>query len=122
LEEPEWELPSEDPTAFTAEVWALADEILRGLEPPMRLSALLEVAQQRHGFDAADLVRLRSLVATAPDLDAVRPGSPPVLAAAGDGQVFEAESFAGDDLVVGTLTADEAGYAATVLATAERPS
>ena len=122
LEEFEWEVATDDPTAFTAEVWALADEVLRDLDPPMRLSALLEAAQQRHGFDAADLVRLRSLVATAPDLDGVRPGSTPVLAAAGDGQVFESELFAGDDLVVGTLTADEAGYAATILATTRRPS
>ena len=120
LEEPEWEAPADDPVAFTAELWALADEILRDVDPPVRLSALLAAAQQRHGFDAADLVRLRSLVATAPDLDAVRPGSPPVLAAAGDGQVFQSESFAGDDLVVGTLTADEAGYAATMLTTAGR--
>ena len=43
-----------------------------------------------------------------------------MLAAAGDGQVFQSESFAGDDLVVGTLTADEAGYAATMLTTAGR--
>lgn len=121
LDEPEWEAPPDDPIAFTAELWAVADEILGDLDPPPRLSALLEAAEQRHGFDAADLVRLRTLVATAPDLDAVRPGAPAVLAAAGDGQTFQSKSFAGDDLVVGALTADEAGYAATILARGKAP-
>jgi len=120
MDEPEWEAPADDPVAFTAELWALADEILGDLDPPVRLSALLAAAAQHHGFDAADLVRLRTLVATAPDLDAVRPGAPAVLAAAGDGQTFQSESFAGDDLVVGVLTADEAGYAETVLTTRGR--
>jgi len=121
LDEPEWEAPPEDPIAFTAELWALADEILEDLDPPPRLSALLAAAEQRHGFDAADLVRLRTLVATAPDLDAVRPGAPGVLAAAGDGQTFQSASFAGDDLVVGALTADEARYAATIFARGKAP-
>jgi hypothetical protein len=116
LDEPEWEAPPEDPVVFTAEVWALADEILGDLDPPSRLSALLAAAEQRYGFDAADLVRLRSLVAIAPDLDAVRPGAPPVLAAAGDGQTFQSATFSGDDLLVGALTADEAAYSATILA------
>jgi hypothetical protein len=120
LEEPEWEAPADDPVAFTAELWSFTDEVLADLDPPARLSTLLAAAQQRHGFDAADLVRLRTLVATAPDLDAVRPGAPPVLAAAGDGQRFESESFAGDDLVVGCLTADGTGYAATILANREK--
>jgi hypothetical protein len=121
LDEPEWEVPIEDPVAFTAELWALADRILRDLDPPARLSALLAAAEERHGFDTADLVRLRTLVATAPDLDAVRPGGPAVLAAAGDGQTFRSESFAGDDLVVGALTADDAGYADTILAQGKGP-
>jgi hypothetical protein len=108
-------VPPDDPIAFTVELWALADEIVGDLDPPRRLSALLAIAKQRHGFHAADLVRLRTLVATAPDLDAVRPGGSAVLAAAGDGQTFQSESFAGDDLLVGSLTADEAGYAATIL-------
>jgi hypothetical protein len=116
LDELEWEAPPEDPVALTAELWALADEILGDLNPPPRLSTLLAAAEKRHGFDAADLVRLRTLVATAPDLDAVRPGAPAVLAAAGDGQTFQSASFVGDDLVVGALTADEAGYSATILA------
>jgi hypothetical protein len=116
LDEPEWEGPAHDPLSFTAEIWALADEILGELDPPVRLSALLDAAEQRHGFDAADLVRLRTLVATAPDLDAVRPGAPAVIAAAADGRSFHSESFTGDDLVVGSLTADDARYAATVLA------
>jgi hypothetical protein len=121
LDEPEWEAPPKDPIAFTAELWALADEIFGDLDAPSRLSALLAVAEQRHGFDAADLVRLRTLVATAPDLDAVRPGAPAVLAAAGDGQTFQSGSFTGDDLVVGALTADEAGYAATIFAQGKAP-
>jgi hypothetical protein len=66
-------------------------------------------------------VRLRTLVATAPDLDAVRPGAPDVLAAAGDGQTFRSPSFAGDDLLVGSLRADEAGYAAMVLSRGKTP-
>jgi hypothetical protein len=114
LDDPEWEAPPDDPIAFTAEAWAQADDLLAELEPPQRLSALLAVAERRHGSDAADLVRLRALVATGPDLEAVRPGAPPVLAAAGDGRAFQSTSFAGDDLVVGSLTADEAGYAAAI--------
>jgi hypothetical protein len=121
LDEPEWEAPPEDPIAFTAELWTLTDEIFGDLDPPPRLSALLAAAEQRHGFDAADLVRLRTLVATAPDLDAVRPRAPAVLAAAGDGRTFQSASFAGDDLLVGALTADEAGYAATILARGKAP-
>jgi hypothetical protein len=85
------------------------------------LSALLAAAEQRHGFDAADLVPVRTLVATAPDLNAVRPRAPAVLAAAGDRQTFQSASFAEDDFVVGTLTADEAGYAATILARGKAP-
>jgi hypothetical protein len=115
LDELEWEPPPDDPLAFTAELWAIADEILGEPEPPVRLSALLAAAEQRHGFDAADLVRLRALVATAPDLNAVRPGAPSVMAAAGDGETFEYGSFAGDDLIVGTLAADQAGYAASLI-------
>jgi len=121
LGDPEWESPREDPVAFTAELWALADKVLGDLDAPLRLSALLAAAEQRHGFDTADLVRLRALIATAPDLDAVRPGTPAVLAAAGDGQTFQSRSFAGDDLVVGALTADEVGYAATILARGTAP-
>jgi len=121
LDEPEWEAPPEDPIAFTAELWALADKILGVLDPPPRLSALLAAAEQHHGFDAADLVRLRTLLATAPDLDAVRPRAPAVLAAAGDGRTFRSASFAGDDLLVGALSADEAGYAATILARGRAP-
>jgi hypothetical protein len=121
LDEPEWEVPPEDPITFTSELWMLADEILGNLDPPSRLSALLAAAEQRYGFDAADLVRLRTLVATAPDLDAVRPRVPAVLAAAGDGRTFQSTSFAGDDLLVGALTADEAGYAATILARGKAP-
>jgi hypothetical protein len=76
LDEPDWEAPPEDPIAFTAELWTLADEILGELDPPPMLSVLLAAAEQRHGFDAADLVRLRTLVAAAPNLDAVRPRPP----------------------------------------------
>lgn len=119
LDEPQWEAPPEDPVAFTAELWSAADEMLGELDPPVRLSTLLAAAEQRHGFDAADLIRLRTLVATAPDLDAVRPGAPAVLAAAGDTRSFGSASFAGDDLLVGNLTADERSYAATVLTSGE---
>ena len=86
------------------------------MDPPVRLSVLLATAEHRHGFNAADLVRLRTLVATAPDLDAVRPAAPPVMAAAGDGQTFHSNTFTGDDLLIGTLTADDAGYTAKVFA------
>ena len=120
LDEPEWESPPDDPEAFTAELWAASDEVLANLDPPIRLSALLAAAEQHHSFDVADLVRLRTLVATAPDLAAVRPGAEPVLAAAGDGQSFQSVSFAGDDLIVGWLVADETAYAATVLSPREK--
>ena len=116
VDDPEWELPTEDPYAFSTEHWALADEILGDLDPPVRLSTLLAAAEEQHGFDAADLIRLRTLVATAPDIQAVRPDMPPVLAAAADGEVFESSSFAGADLLVGGLTTDEELYVATVLA------
>lgn len=121
LDELEWEAPPDDPSAFTVELMSQADEILGDLDPPTRLSALLADVEQRHGFDAADLVRLQSLVATAPDLDAVRPGAPLVLAAAGDGLTFQSASFAGDDLVVGTLSTDEEGYAARILGLEKAP-
>ena len=104
VENPEWEAPPEDPIAFTQEVWTASDHLLANLDPPVRLSALLESAEQNHGFDAADLVRLRTLLATAPDLDAIRPTEAAVLASAGDGQKFRSTAFVGDDLVVGTLT------------------
>jgi len=120
LEVPEWETPLVDPLAFTAELWALSDHILRELDPPARLSVLLAAAEKDQGFDVADLIRLRTLLATSPDLDSVRPGAPAVLAAARDGQTFQTEFFAGDDLLVGRLTADDAGYAATVLAAGGR--
>lgn len=119
LDDPEWESPPDDPEAFTAELWAASDEVLANLDPPIRLSALLAAAEQHHSFDVADLVRLRTLVATAPDLAAVRPSAEPVLAAAGDGQSFQSVSFAGDDLIVGWLVADETAYAATVLSPRE---
>ncbi len=115
LDEPEWDAPPNDPIAFTSELWTLADELLTQVDPPVRLSVLLATAEERHGFDAADLVRLRTLVATAPDLDAVRPAEAAVLAAAGDGQKFQSKTFAGDDLVVGTLNGDD-GSTAGVLA------
>jgi hypothetical protein len=104
LDDPEWELPLEDPIAFTSDVWTASDHLLADLEIPVRLSTLLATAQKHHGFDAADLVRLRTLLATAPDLDAIRPTEAAVLAAVGDGQQFESATFAGDDLLVGTLT------------------
>lgn len=120
LATPEWEMAPDDPTAFSAESWTLAEEVLEKLDPPVRLSTLLAAAEQLHGFDVADLVRLRTLVATAPDLDAVRPGEPSVLAAAADGRTFRSPSFTGDDLVVGALETDEAGYAASLLGARDR--
>ena len=117
VEEPDWQEPAEDPRAFTADEWAAADELLGALHVPVRISALLSLAEERSGFDAADLVRLRALLATAPDIQSVRPGLPPVLAAAADGRHFCSTSFTGDDLVVGALTADEAAYVANLRAT-----
>jgi hypothetical protein len=115
LEQPEWDARTHDPLAFSSETWSVTDQILGALEVPARLSALLAAARQQHDFDTADLIRLRSLLATAPDLDAVRPGSEHVLAAGGDGQQFDSDSFSGDDLIVGTLAPDESGYADAVL-------
>jgi hypothetical protein len=120
VDEPEWETPLVDPFAFTLDLWTAADNVLGGVDPPARLSTLLAAAEQAHSFDAADLVRLRALVATAPDLEAVRPGASPVLASADDGRAFRSDSFIGSDLLVGTLTADEAGYTATVVAEPDR--
>ncbi len=110
--EPEWEALPTDPFAFTVDDWAAADELLGKVDPPSRLSELLSVAEGRHGFDIADLVRLRALVATAPDLEAVRPGASPVLAAASNGQSFRSDSFIGSDLLVGMLAAGDSGYTA----------
>lgn len=115
--EPEWAEPPVDPFAFSSEAWAAADEALVELDPPIRLSALLSAAERDAGTDAADLVRLRALVATAPDLEGVRPGAAPVLAAGRDGRTFRSEAYVGDDLLVGLLAADEAGYASMVMTT-----
>lgn len=119
LDEVEWEAPPDDALAFKQEAWNVTDAVLMDVDPPARLSALLADVESRHGFDAADLLRLRTLAATAPDLDAVRPGARPVLAAAGDGLKFGSDSFAGDDLIVGELTADESGYRATILSASD---
>lgn len=117
--EPEWDEPPVDPFAFTPDAWTATDGVLGELDPPKRLSTVLAAAQRNHGFDAADLIRLRALVATAPDLEAVRPGAASVLAAADDGQTFRSSTFVGSDLLVGMLTADEARYAAAVIAATE---
>lgn len=112
--EPEWDEPPVDAFAFAPEAWSAADTALAELDPPARLTALLVESERSHGREAADLVRLRALVSTAPDLESVRPGSAPVLAAAGDGRTFRSAAFAGDDLLVGVLATDEAGYASIV--------
>lgn len=112
--EPEWAEPPIDPFAFSSEAWAAADEALAELDPPVRLSTLLSAAECDGGIETADLVRLRALVATAPDLEGVRPGVAPVLAASRDGRMFDGTTYAGDDLLVGLLAADEAGYASMV--------
>jgi hypothetical protein len=114
--EPDWAEPTIDEFAFSSDAWAAADEALVDLDPPVRLSALLANAGRDDGAETADLVRLRALIATAPDLEAVRPGVAPVLAAGRDGHMFDGTSYAGDDLLVGLLAADDAGYAATVAA------
>ncbi|HJU24279.1 MAG TPA: hypothetical protein VJ891_17380 [Casimicrobiaceae bacterium] len=104
VEEPEWEDAIIDPFAFTPEEWALADEMLT-LDAPVRLADLLEQAATEHGRRVADLVRLRAIVAVAPDLEAVRPNARPVLAAVIDEQTFDRQSFAGTNLLLGTLVA-----------------
>lgn len=119
IEDQEWDEPPVDPFAFSGETWSAADDALVDLDPPVRLSTLLGVTEGAAGVHAADLVRLRALVATAPDLDGVRPGAEPVVAAARDGRSFRSGSFAGDDLLVGLLAADETGYAATVTTSPE---
>jgi hypothetical protein len=109
IEEPEWEDAIVDPFAFTHDEWALSDQLLSLLDPPVRLADLLERAEAQHGHRVADLVRLRALVAVAPELDSVRQGARPVLAAAIDDQTFESRSFFGTNLLVGTLVADPEG-------------
>jgi hypothetical protein len=118
VEDPEWEEAVADPSAFSPELWTTTDRVLEEVEPPARLSTLLPAVHDENGFDAADLLRLRVLVATAPDLGAIRPDAPPVLAAANDGRQFRSEAFAGADLLVGSLRADADGYAAFILAAA----
>lgn len=110
--EPDWADPLPDPFEFTPDAWSASDDVLAGVDPPARLSSLLAAAEQAAGFDAADLLRLRALVSTAPDLDGVRPGGSPVTAAADDGRSFRTHRFAGADLLIGNLLADEAAYAA----------
>ncbi len=114
VDEPDWAEPTVDEYAFSSEAWTAADETLLDLDPPIRLSVLLENAERDVGMETADLVRLRALIATAPDLMEVRPGAAPVLAAGCDGRKFDGTSYAGDNLLVGLLAADEAGYAATI--------
>jgi hypothetical protein len=110
IETPEWETPPVDPVAFTTDVWAATERLIGDLVSPARLSKLLTAAEQALDFNVADLVRLRALIATTPDLDAVRPGASPVTAAAGDGTTFRSRWFVGSDLLVGTLSADETTY------------
>ncbi len=119
LEAVEWAEPLVDPLAFTPEAWAAAEAAM-SFEGNERLSAVLGRACAQGGPDAADLVRLRALLATAPDLDAVRPGAAPVVAAGGDGHTFRAAGFAGDDLLIGHLEADPAGFAAMLDERAQR--
>ena len=114
VDDPEWDAQWVDPFAFSNDAWAAADAVLDQLEAPTRLSVLLEAAGNTHGFDVADLLRLRALVATAPDLEAVRPGAPPVLAAVGDGVPFTCRWFEGSDLLIGMLTADDVAYNGTM--------
>jgi hypothetical protein len=109
----EWAEPPVDPFAFTPDAWAAADTVLATCDPPVRLSTLLVETEETHGFDVADLVRLQALLATSPDLEAVRPRAPAVLAAASDDETFRSASFVGTDLLVGTLTANEDSYRAT---------
>ena len=113
IENPEWEAPPVDAYAFANETWGAAESVLEGLDAPIRLSKLLATAEASYGFDVADLIRLRALVATAPDLDAVRPGSSGVLAAAGDETLFRSRWFAGSDVLVGTLSPNDGVYRGT---------
>lgn len=103
VEEPEWAEPTVDPLAFDSDAWAATDVLVDALEVPARLSRLLASALHAGGSEAADLLRLRALVATSPDLDAVRARTRHVLAAAADGRRFAGAGFAGDDLLVGRL-------------------
>lgn len=119
LEEVEWAEPAADPLAFDQEAWAAAEAAM-AFEGNEHLSVLLDRAFAAGGRDAADLVRLRALLATAPDLDAVRPGTVGVLAAGRDGRAFAAAGFTGDDLLVGHLEADPAGFAAMLAERAQR--
>jgi hypothetical protein len=104
---PEWEEPPADPFAFSFEAWAATDGILDELDPPRRLSDLLAGTEAAHGFEAADLLRLQAVFATAPELETGRPESAPVLAAGNDGKTFASASFHGADLLVGTLRIQE---------------
>lgn len=108
IDSPDWDEAPVDPFAFSFEAWAVTDDVLDHLEPPRRLSGLLAAVEAAHGFEAADLLRLQALIATAPELETGRPESAPVLVAGNDGTSFSSPSFQGVDLLVGTLWIDEA--------------
>ena len=119
IDEPDWEEPLVDELTFAPETWVAADTVL-AFAGNARVSELVERALATGGPEVADLVRLRAMLATAPDLDAVRPGAAPVMAAARDGTIFSAAGFAGDDLLVGHVEADAASFAAMLTERAQR--
>ncbi|MBI2773068.1 MAG: hypothetical protein HYX56_01050 [Chloroflexi bacterium] len=110
--DPAWEEPAPDPLEFDEHTRGSVGELLDALTTPQRLSRLLVTALER-GFNTADLLRLRALVATAPEILATDPEQR-LLIAAPIAASFRLDGFAGDDLLVGlaTVLADEAPGAA----------
>ncbi len=106
VEEPEWELPADEPRVFDDRAWAKSDAVLEALDPdqPVRLGILVEQARSSGGHLAAELVRLRGMTAVAPAFDQLQPGGRSILAAVADGTRFPAGApLWGDDLLLGRL-------------------
>lgn len=106
---PDDELSSEaDPRRYPEEAWQATTQALDALAAPTRLSEL--VAHLRAAGDdgrvAADLLNLRTLKATDPDLEELRRHSRRVLAAADDGEALVDDDTEGADLLIGWLEPD----------------
>ncbi len=106
---PDDELDSEDdPRRYPETAWQATTEALDGLTVPTRLSALrtrLRVDGEA-GAVAADLLSLRALQATDPDLQGLRRRARRIVAAADDGEPLADDDVEGADLLVGWLEPD----------------
>jgi hypothetical protein len=97
-----------DPRRYPGEAWQATTEALDAVTVPTRLSELLTPlrAAGEDGLVAADLLSLRTLKATDPDLEELRRHTSRILAAADDGETLTDDDLAGADLLVGWLEPD----------------